>query len=132
MAKKDKISSEELSMLVVQGMLEKKASDVLVMDLRKVKNAITDFFVICSGSSDTQIEAIADSIEDEIEKNSGEKVWHREGRQMREWVLVDYVNVVAHVFRKDRREFYDLESLWGDAVITTIKESFEKPSLNLA
>lgn len=132
MAKKDKISSEELSMLVVQGMLEKKASDVLVMDLRKVKNAITDFFVICSGSSDTQIEAIADSIEDEIEKNSGEKVWHREGRQMREWVLVDYVNVVAHVFRKDRREFYDLESLWGDAVITTIKESFDKPSLNLA
>ncbi len=126
MAKKKLLPAEELRDFVVQGMLERKAADIVILDLRNVKNAITDFFVICSGNSDTQIEAIADSVEEEIKKNLNERCWHREGRQVREWVLIDYVNVVVHVFRKDRREFYDLENLWGDAVITKIKESFDE------
>jgi ribosome-associated protein len=118
-------SGEELSRLVVNGMLEKKATNIVVMDLRKVNNSITDFFVICSGNTDTQIAAIADSVDEEVFKASKINPWHQEGRQNREWILLDYVDVVVHVFRKDRRKFYDLESLWGDAETTLIEESFE-------
>ena len=124
MAKKRKgASSEILSDVIVKGMLEKKAADIVVMDLRKVKNSIADFFVICSGNSDKQIDAIADSIDEEVFKTLKENVWHSEGKNNKEWMLLDYVDVVAHVFRKDRREFYSLERLWGDADIREIKES---------
>jgi len=119
------LSGEELSRLVVHGMLEKKATNIVVMDLRNIKNAITDFFVICSGNTDTQIDAIADSIDEEIFKASRLHPWHQEGKQNKEWILLDYVDVVAHVFRKDRRKFYDLESLWGDAELSQIAESME-------
>lgn len=130
MIKKNKeLSGEELSRLVVHGMLEKKAANIVVMDLRNVKNAITDFFVICSGNTDTQIDAIATSIDEEIFKASKLHPWHQEGKQNREWILLDYVDVVAHVFRKDRRKFYDLESLWGDAELTEIAESMEPEPL---
>ncbi len=124
MAKKRKgASSEILSEVIVKGMLEKKAIDIVVMDLRNVKNSIADFFVICSGSSDKQIDAISDSIDQEVFKTLKENVWHSEGKNNKEWMLLDYVDVVAHVFRKDRREFYSLERLWGDAEIREIKES---------
>ncbi len=124
MAKKRKgASSEILSDVIVKGMLEKKAADIVVMDLRKVKNSIADFFVICSGNSDKQIDAIADSIDEEVFKTLKENVWHSEGKNNKEWMLLDYIDVVAHVFRKDRREFYSLERLWGDADIKEIKES---------
>ena len=124
MAKKRKgASSEILSDVIVKGMLEKKAADIVVMDLRKVKNSIADFFVICSGNSDKQIDAIADSIDEEVFKTLKENVWHSEGKNNKEWMLLDYIDVVAHVFRKDRREFYSLERLWGDADIREIKES---------
>ncbi len=118
------ISSEQLCQLVVKGMQEKKALDVVVMDLREIKNAITDFFVICTGNSDTQIDAIADSIETEVYKLTNEHPWQREGKEAKEWILIDYVDVVAHVFRKDRREFYGLEQLWGDAKVTQVEEEF--------
>lgn len=107
---------------VVKGMQEKKAIDVVVMDLRQVKNAIADFFVICSGNSDTQIDAIADSIDEEVFKALKSHPWHREGKVQKEWILLDYVDVVAHVFKKDRREFYKLEELWGDAEFTYVDE----------
>jgi ribosome-associated protein len=124
MAKKRKgASSEILSDVIVKGMLEKKAADIVVLDLRKVKNSIADFFVICSGSSDKQIDAIANSIDEEVYKTLKENVWHSEGKNNKEWMLLDYIDVVAHVFRKDRREFYSLERLWGDADIREIKES---------
>ncbi|GAA4457454.1 ribosome silencing factor [Nibrella saemangeumensis] len=119
---RQEITAEELRNLVVRGMLEKKAQDVVVMDLRGVKNAITDFFVICSGNSDTQIDAIASSVEEEVYKAIHLNPWHREGKLNREWILLDYVDVVAHVFKKDRRAFYDLEQLWGDAEIQHIDE----------
>jgi ribosome-associated protein len=118
------ISSEQLCQLVVKGMQEKKALDVVVMDLREIKNAITDFFVICTGNSDTQIDAIADSVETEVYKLTNEHPWQREGKEAKEWILIDYVDVVAHVFRKDRREFYGLEQLWGDAKVTHVEEEF--------
>ncbi len=111
---------QKLSEVVAFGMLEKKAEDVVVMDLRKVKNAVADFFVIGSGNSDTQLDAIAESVEKEVKERMGERPWHREGTQQKEWVLLDYVTVVAHIFLRERREFFALEELWGDAVIQTV------------
>ena len=112
--------SKELSQIVAQGMLEKKAEDIVVLDLRKVKSAVADFFVIGSGSSDTQLDAIAESIEKEVKEQANERPWHREGTQQKEWILLDYVSVVAHVFLRERREFFALEELWGDAVVTSL------------
>lgn len=117
----NELTAEQLRNLVVKGMLEKKGMDVVVMDLRGVANAITDFFIICSGTSDTQIDAIASSVEEEVYKVSKTNPWHREGQQNREWILLDYVDIVAHVFKKERRAFYDLEQLWGDAEIQHIE-----------
>jgi ribosome-associated protein len=121
MVKKRKgANSETLSDVIVKGMQEKKASDIVVMDLRKIKNAVADFFVICSGNSDKQLDAISDSIDAEVYKKFQENPWHTEGKNNKEWMLLDYINVVAHVFRKDRREYYALERLWGDADITEV------------
>lgn len=123
MAKKRKgVSSEKLSDVIVKGMQEKKATDIVVMDLRKVKNAVADFFIVCSGNSDKQLDAITDSIDAEVFKALKENPWHIEGKNNKEWMLLDYIDVVAHVFRKDRREFYALERLWGDADITEIED----------
>jgi len=125
MAKRKKESaahSEKLSQLIVKGMQEKKASDIVVMDLRKVKNAVADFFILCSGNSDKQLDAIADSIDQEVYKGLKENPWHTEGKNNKEWMLLDYINVVAHVFRKDKRTFFALEKLWGDAEITEIED----------
>jgi len=123
MAKKRKgVSSEKLCDAIVKGMQEKKAVDILVLDLRKVKNAIADFFVICSGGSDKQLDAIAESIDEEVYKALQENPWHVEGKNNKEWVLLDYFDVVAHIFRKDKREFFALEKLWGDAEVTEIED----------
>lgn len=118
---KNLASSEKLSEIVVKGMQEKKASDIVVMDLRDVKNAIADFFVICSGSSDTQLDAIADSIDEQVSKELQQNPWHQEGKNTKEWMLIDYVDVVAHIFKKDKRQYYSLEELWGDAKIQEIE-----------
>jgi ribosome-associated protein len=112
------VSSETLSQCVVQGMQEKKAEDIVVLDLRGIKSAVTDYFVICSGNSDTQVDAIMMSIEEQVYKNLDEDPWHKEGKTNKEWILLDYVDVVAHVFKKDKRTFYALEDLWGDAPTT--------------
>ncbi len=116
------IDSTKLGELVAKGMLEKKASDIVIMDLRKVKNAVADYFIICSGNSDTQIDSIADSVDFEVFKESGQNPWKREGKDHREWIIIDYVDVVAHVFNKEKRAFYGLEELWGDAKIVRIEE----------
>jgi len=108
-------TSDTLAELVVKGMQEKKASDIVVMNLKSLKNAVSDYFVIASASSDTQLDAIASSIEEEVYKVTGQNPWQTEGRINKEWVLLDYVDVVAHVFLKEKREFYALEELWGDA-----------------
>ena len=122
--------SEELSQIVAQGMLEKKAEDILVLDLRKVKSAVADFFVIASGSSDTQLDAIAESVEKEVKEQADERPWHREGTQQKEWILLDYVSVVAHLFLRERREFFALEELWGDAVVTSVDSEVPAKTLS--
>ena len=119
-AKQTELTTDQLRDLIVKGMQEKKAQDIVVMDLRHVRNAITDFFVICSGTSDTQIDAIAGSIEEEVLKVSRVFPKNREGKMNREWILLDYMDVVVHVFKKERRAFYDLEQLWGDAEMTWV------------
>jgi len=122
MARKKKQDSEKLADLVVKGMQEKKASDIVVMDLRDVKNAVADFFVLCSGNSDKQLSAISDSVDEFVYKDLNENPWHSEGKNNKEWMLLDYISVVVHIFKKDRREFYALEKLWGDAKTTVIED----------
>ncbi|EAZ79118.1 ribosome silencing factor [Algoriphagus machipongonensis] len=112
------MTAEELSKVIINGMEEKKASNIVLMDLRHIKDSVSDFFVICSGNSDTQIEAISDSIEEQVIKAGDENPWRSEGKNSKNWILMDYVNVVAHIFLKEKREFYGLEDLWGDAKIT--------------
>lgn len=114
-------NSDILAELVVKGMQEKKASDIVVMNLKSLKNAVSDYFIIASATSDTQLEAIADAIEEEVFKATKQNPWQTEGRTNREWVLLDYVDVVAHIFLKDKREFYALEELWGDARIEHVE-----------
>lgn len=119
---KPKQEADVLTDLVVRGMQEKKAADIAVIDLRKLPNAVADYFVICSANSDTQLDAIARSVEDEVWKITGQWPWQSEGRTNREWVLLDYVDVVVHVFLRDKRAFYALEDLWGDAPIEYVPE----------
>jgi ribosome-associated protein len=114
------MTAEELSKIIIKGMEEKKAQNIVLMDLRKIKNTVTDFFVICSGNSDTQVDAISKSIEEQVHKAGETSAWRVEGRTNGQWILMDYVNVVAHVFLKESREFYGLEELWGDAKTTRI------------
>jgi len=114
------LQSEELSKIIVTGMQEKKAEDIIVLDLRKIQNSVADFFVICTGNSDTQIGAISDSVEEMVFKADDQNPWHIEGKSSREWVLIDYVDVVAHVFKEGTREFFGLEDLWGDAKVTKV------------
>jgi ribosome-associated protein len=104
-----------LALCVAQGMYEKKAEDIRILDMREVRGASADFFVISHAESDKQVEAIANSAEDETIKVLSEKPWHREGFENLEWVLLDYIDVVAHVFQREKREFYDVEELWGDS-----------------
>ena len=120
--KKSGSTSKNLSDNIVKGMQEKKALDIVVMDLREVKNAVADFFVICSGTSDKQLSAIADSVDEEVYKTLKENPWHTEGKHNKEWLLIDYTTVVAHIFKKDKRQFFALEKLWGDAEIKLIDD----------
>ena len=114
-------SAERLSRVVVKGMLEKKAHDIVLMDLREVPNSVAQFFVLCSGTSDTQLDAITDSIDKEVFEELAENPWHVEGRNNKNWKLIDYIDVVAHIFKEETREYYNLEALWGDAKIEEIE-----------
>lgn len=118
---KDTASSQNIVDFTVKGIQEKKGSDIVVLNLKEVNNAVADYFVICSGNSDTQIDAIAESIEKEVYVNCRQDPWNKEGIQNKEWVLLDYVDVVVHIFKKNIREFYALEDMWGDAVTIDIQ-----------
>jgi ribosome-associated protein len=119
--RKKKDDAQLLVDAAVKGMQEKKALDIVVLSLKTIKGAVSDYFVICSGSSDKQVDAIAGSVEEEVYKAMQEDPWHKEGQENKEWILLDYVNVVVHVFLQERRNFYGLEELWGDSGITRIQ-----------
>jgi len=110
--------SEELTNLILQGMEDTKAKNIMVLDLQDIDHAITNYFVICHGNSKPQLEAIANSIIEKTVKKFKAKPWHKEGFENAEWILLDYVDVVVHIFQEERREFYQLEKLWADANIT--------------
>lgn len=114
------IDSKRLCDTIVEGMQDNKAEDIVVLDLRDVNGAVCDFFVICSGNSSTQVDGISSSVVRYVRKEVQDKPWNIEGKNNKEWVLMDYVNVVAHVFYKETRQFYDLEDLWADAKRTDI------------
>ena len=120
MAKKT-VNTDELIAVIIKGIDDVKGENIQLLDLREIENTVCDYFIICSGNSNTQVNAISGSVQKLVSKELKDKPWHIEGQINSEWVLMDYVNVVVHVFQKHVREFYDIESLWGDAKITEIK-----------
>ena len=112
---KETAATEQLKNNVVLGMQEKKAKEIVSIDLRSLKNAVADFFIICHADSKTHIESIARSVEEFVSKKSKEDPIHKEGQLNAEWILLDYANVVAHIFLKEKRDFYGIERLWADA-----------------
>lgn len=102
---------------ILEGIQKVKGQDITILDLRGIENAVCSYFVICTGGSNTQVVAISGA----VQRQTPQKPWHVEGEQNAEWVLLDYVDVVVHIFQKHVREYYDIEGLWGDAQITHIK-----------
>jgi len=109
---------------VIKGLQEKKGSNITVIDLFEIENTITNFLVICEGDSNVHVEAIADSVEEYVRINAAEKPYRIEGKQNAQWIIVDYLDVVVHVFQKSARNFYNLEMLWADATKTDIPNHF--------
>ena len=101
---------------IVKGIQEVKGKEIIHLDLRHVPNTVCDHFIICHGDSDTQVEAIATSVEKFARDHADERPWHIEGVANAEWVLLDFVDVVVHIFHRDKRGFYAIEDLWGDAI----------------
>lgn len=121
---REKVSTDQLISTIIQGIEEVKGNDIDILDLRAIDNTVCDYFIICNGSSNTQVNAITNSIQKMVSKELKDKPWHIEGSENAEWVLMDYVNVVVHVFQKHIREYYDIEGLWGDAKITSISTNY--------
>ena len=115
-----KVSKDELLINIIIGIEEVKGNDIDILDLRDIENTVCDYFIICNGTSNTQVNAIVNSVQKTVSKELKDKPWHVEGADNAEWVLMDYVDIVVHVFQKHVREFYNIEGLWGDAKITTI------------
>lgn len=111
-------NATELVDLIIDGITDKKGEDIVSIDLREVEDAVADFFILCHASTGIQIKAIAQHIEQKVEEATEERPWKKEGLQNLEWVLLDYVNVVVHIFIRSKREFYQLEELWSDGVLT--------------
>merc|ERR1712010_169496 len=115
---KNTSDSDLLIGLIIKGMEEIKGKNINLLDLRNIENAFCDYFVICDGNSNTQVNAITNSISKIVSKEIMEKPYQIEGVENAEWILMDYINVVVHIFQKHKREYYDVENLWGDAKIT--------------
>jgi len=124
--KKKQDGTEILLNTIIKGIFEKKGQNVLLIDLRKLENRITDYFVICHAGSTTQVSSLCDSVEDTVRIDTGEKPQHVEGLDNCFWVLVDYGNVIVHVFLEEYRNFYSLESLWADAKIEKMEDTLQK------
>ena len=123
MAKKQS-NADQLIAVILSGIEDVKGKDINILDLREIENTVCDYFIICEGTSNTQVNAIVNSIQKKVSKELKDKPWHIEGSDNAEWVLMDYVNVVVHVFQKHIREYYDIESLWGDAKTTIVETNY--------
>lgn len=123
MSKKE-VATDLLITQIIRGIEEVKGQEIEILDLREIENTVCDYFIICNGTSNTQVNAIVNSVQKSVSKELQEKPWHVEGMDNAEWVLMDYVHVVVHVFQKHIREFYDIEGLWGDAHTIKIESTF--------
>ena len=120
--KSRKVEIERLVDEIVNGLREKKGREIVSLDLRKIETSVTDFYVLCTGDSNTHVNSLAGSVEEEVRKALKDKPWHIEGTTNGEWVLLDYVNVVVHVFQREVRGHYNIEGLWADAVLKEYEE----------
>ena len=116
-------NTDQLITTILAGIEDVKGKEITILDLREIENTVCDYFIVCEGTSNTQVNAIVNSIQKKVSKELKDNPWHVEGSDNAEWVLIDYVNVVVHVFQKHIRQYYDIESLWGDAKITVIETS---------
>jgi len=123
MSKQEK-NNDLLITQVIKGIEEVKGQDITILDLREIENTVCDYFIICNGTSNTQVNAIVGSVQKTVSKALKDKPWNVEGTDNAEWVLMDYVNVVVHVFQKHIREHYNIEDLWGDAKSTLIQTNY--------
>jgi ribosome-associated protein len=114
------VNIDDLISVIIKGIDDVKGENIQLLDLREIENTVCDYFIICSGNSNTQVNAISGSVQKLVSKELKDKPWHIEGQGNSEWILMDYVNVAVHIFQKHIRDFYDIESLWGDAKITEI------------
>ena len=117
---KKKNNIDSLIYSIIAAIEDIKGKKINILDLRDLENTVCDYFVVCEGNSNTQVNAIVNSIQKKVSKELKDKPWSIEGNDNAEWVLMDYINVVVHVFQKHKRDFYDIESLWGDAKLTEI------------
>jgi len=117
------VQANELINTIIKGIEEKKGEEIKVLDLRKQQGAISDYFVICQANSNVQVAAVADSVQEFVFKKTGEKIYHHEGYDNANWILLDYFNVIVHVFQPQFREFYNLEELWADAEIVEVQKT---------
>ncbi|MEO8793861.1 MAG: ribosome silencing factor [Daejeonella sp.] len=120
---KTALESTSISEIVVHGIQEKKGNDIVRLDLRNIHSSVADYFVVCHADSSTQVKAIAASVEEEVYKALKEEPRRKEGLQHGEWILLDYIDVVVHIFKTDKREFYGIEDLWGDAEMQFYKSA---------
>ena len=118
--------TDQLITQIIKGIEEVKGQDIEILDLRDIENSVCDYFIICNGNSNTQVNAIVNLVQKTVSKAIQEKPWHVEGSNNAEWVLLDYVHVIVHVFQKQIREFYNIEGLWGDAKSVIIETTTKK------
>ena len=124
MRKVENPSAKQLSDAVVEGIQEKKGTNIAILDMTGIENSICKYFIICDGDSNVHVDAVADSVDDYVRKKLNDRPFHIEGRKNAEWILLDYVDVIVHVFQRPVREFYNLEGLWADAKRTDIENLF--------
>ena len=121
---KDLPNQDSLISKIIGGIEEVKGVEINLLDLREIQNTVCSYFIICNGTSNTHVNAIVNSVQKTVSKNLKEKPYHTEGEKNSEWVLIDYIDVVVHVFQKQIRDRYDLENLWGDANSTQIDSNY--------
>jgi ribosome-associated protein len=119
----EKTNTIEIVNAAVEGILKKKGKNPVSLDLTEIENSVCKYFIICHGDSNTQVEALAESVMEVVQEETGEKAWHKEGLNNATWALLDYSDVVIHIFQKEYRGFYKLEELWADAKLTEYKEN---------
>jgi len=117
-------NQDQLISLIIKGIEEVKGENITILDLRGIENTVCDYFIICDGASNTQVNAISSSIQKTVSKTIKDKPWHVEGQNNATWILMDYIHVVVHIFQKETREFYNIENLWGDAETILVSSNY--------